>query len=89
VSSRYARCKGGRDRIRAGVGGPCKRCGEPLQKWQHTAGWQPEPGAGYYEYWFLCVNGACKVRQVMPKEAWREPKLPFHFTPKRHRGRKM
>ena len=64
------------DRVRSGSGGPCRACGQPMQRWEHPPGWSPRQGAGYYAYWFQCLNAGCKVQQVTPREAFREAPVP-------------
>jgi hypothetical protein len=43
-----------------------------MQRWKHAADWKPQPGKGWYTYWFECLNKSCRTQQVMPPGAKRD-----------------
>lgn len=48
--------KHGRDPhpIRTGGGLACPKCGVPMQRFRHSAGWKPLPDRLFYRYWDIC-----------------------------------
>jgi hypothetical protein len=53
----------------AGVGPPCRRCGELTAVMTHatiTAKMLAQPY--YYAKWYRCENAACKTTLIMPEE---------------------
>jgi hypothetical protein len=51
----------------------CRRCGQQMQRWQHAADWKPQPGKGWYLWWFECLNRNCRTTLVMPPGAYVKP----------------
>jgi hypothetical protein len=51
----------------------CRSCGQPMQRWKHAADWTPQPGKGWYLWWFECLNRSCRTQQVMPPGAYVKP----------------
>jgi len=33
---------------------PCPRCGQPMQRYEHSPGWNPRPGKGHFRFWDRC-----------------------------------
>lgn len=33
---------------------PCPKCGMPMERWEHSREWRPQPGRGFYVYWDRC-----------------------------------
>ena len=58
------------DRVAAGLGINCPTCRRPTQRLVHSAQFRPAQGKGYYRWWFECVHGDCKTKQIMPKDAY-------------------
>ena len=58
------------DRVAAGLGINCPTCHRQTQKLMHSAEFLPKNGAGYYRWWYECVHGNCRTKQIMPKEAF-------------------
>jgi hypothetical protein len=52
----------------AGLGKPCVSCGEPMQRWVHTPGWQPRAARGWHEHWLTCVRPGCNRYQKVVHE---------------------
>ena len=40
--------------VPAGMGERCPKCGKLMVRWQHSAGWQPPIGRGFYTRWDVC-----------------------------------
>jgi hypothetical protein len=35
----------------------CPKCGGPMQRFRHSAGWRPLPSRGFFHWWDVC--GGC------------------------------
>jgi hypothetical protein len=37
--------------------GICPKCGEQMQRYEHSKEWKPLPGRGYFKFWDRCKCG--------------------------------
>ena len=54
-----ARKRDGRDPnpVRILGGEMCPKCGQQMQRYEHSAGWKPLPGRGHFKFWEKCKCG--------------------------------
>lgn len=41
--------------VKIGGGAICPKCGQLMQRFEHSPDWRPQPGRGYFVFWDRCL----------------------------------
>ena len=44
------------DRKHVGFGAACPKCGQRMQRFEHTPAWRPKRGRCFYAWWDRCIS---------------------------------
>jgi hypothetical protein len=60
-------------------GEECPKCGRPMQRFRHSAGWRPPLSQGFFHWWDVC--GACGDTQYYERARGEPGELPDTSAP--------
>lgn len=68
-----------KDRVVIPGGLTCRKCGKPMQRFEHSPAWRPLPGRNYFRFWDQCAScpntqhyEAARVRVLGPAQCMPE-----------------